>query len=474
MRGLFLLFLCLFLSGCAWLAPNYQREAFDMPSAWEAQTATSVGKTAVYQDWWKSYQDPSLDALIQEALVHNDDLSVAAARVMQAKAQYDYAFANQFPLLSLTGYGSRSKMDFKDSALLSDKPSNIGILGGMLSYEVDLWGKLASASESARAAYLSMNYNKDAVRLGITSAVAQLYFNILSLDADTAHLRQLIKLQEETFGLTNELYSVSAVDARALHQAEAKLADVKGKLPELLDQKSRAESAMATLLGRSPTQIVNVDIARNKKIEDLVLPSIVPPDVPSEILERRPDIAAQESALIASNFNIGYARAAYFPSLSVSNLLGVTSLGMDNLYKGTVRTWELSGTLAGPLVDFGRTSSGVDLALAENQERLALYKQTVKTAFKEVRDALSAQINAKDIDTEETAKIASLRSNLQLEQLRLAQGYASRLDVLSGEAMLCQAQISGVSARLNQLNVSVELFKALGGGWTPQISGDTL
>ena len=460
----------LVLSGCAWLSPDYDRPAFDMPTKWVANETQQGEQKEIERAWWKSYHDPVLDRLVDEALANNDSLAVAGARLQQAKAQYDYAFGNRFPLFAVVGEGSRSKMNFENNMLLSNAPSNIGFLGGMLSYEVDLWGKQASASSAAKAGYLATSHIQDATRLSIAAATVQLYFNLLALDADVGIMKNWVQTQEKTHVLVKKQYEVKAASALNLHQSEAGFAAVKAELPVLEDQRDKAESALATLLGRSPRQIIKEKLERGQGLDALPPPPRAPNDLPSDLLEKRPDIAAREQALIASHFNIGYARSAYFPTISLSNLLGVTSLDVANLYKGTVRTWSLGGSFAGPVIDFGRTDSGVDLALAENQEQLALYKESVRTAFKEVRDALSSQSSTRVAEEEQAAKEVSIKENLRLTNLRMTSGFASNLDVFTAERSFYEAQMARVSAKLNHLNSSVDLYKALGGGWSDNAS----
>lgn len=464
-----ILILTVFLSGCTGFNPAYNRPAFDMPQKWKAEEVTPTGNNMIYRDWWKTFQDPTLEKLILEALTNNDDLTVASAKLRQAKAQYDYAFGNRFPLLSVMGYGSHSAMDFKNSDLLSDKPATMGVLGGLLSYEVDLVGKFSSKSSEARAGYLAADYNQYAVRLSVVAATAQLYFSLLALDADSEVMKNLLRVQEKTYQLVQKQVEAEAVNTMVLHAAEAGLAEVKTRLSEMADEREKAETALVSLLGRSPREIVEGKIERGKRLNSLSVPLAAPDSLPSELLERRPDIAASEQVLIATHFNIAYARAAYFPAISLSGLLGVARIDLDNLYNGTVRTWDLGGSLAGPLIDFGRTRSGVDLALAENQEKLALYKKSVRTAFMEVREALSALNHSRNIEEEQVRKESALKEVLRLEELRLKEGYSTYLDVLSVERSLCEAQITCVSAKLGRLNASVGLYKALGGGWTLKI-----
>jgi multidrug efflux system outer membrane protein len=455
------------LAGCAWLAPDYERPSLDLPAVWAhaPKDASARAETSAGQ-WWLAYHDDTLTRLIDEALANNDDLSLATARLQQAKAGYDFAVANQFPLLAAVGLAERGKTDFDKSLLLSDKPYHLALAGGLLSYEVDLWGKQASLKEASQAAFHASAAARDAVRLSVAAATAQLYFNLLALDADDDILGALIEAQEKTHALVTKQVQAEAASDVTLRQSEAALAAVRAERPRVRLLRAKAESALATLLGRSPRAVIEGKIDRGLSFAALPVLPIEPTSLPSQLLERRPDIAAAEGALIASNFKIGAARAAFFPTISLSTLLGVTSLDLQNLYTGTARTWSMGGSLAGPVLDFGRTESGVDLALAENQERLVTYKHTVRTAFVEVKDALAAQLHARDVAFEQEAKERALRAALRLANRRLEAGYASALDALSVERTWHEARLAVVASKLDQLQSAVALTKALGGGWT--------
>ena len=463
--------LAVLLSGCAWLAPDYERPSLDMPEKWVTQQQNG-DKTEKLKDWWKEYNDPVLQKLIEEALAGNGDLAVAAARVQQAQAQYNYAFGNQFPLLAATGFAERSKMGFQNSPLLSDKPGNVSFFGGMLSYELDLWGKLASASQEGKAVFLATGYNQDAARLSIASATAQLYFSILALDADIRVTQGTIHSREESYNLIKKQFDRQAANELVLRQSEAEMEAAHAQLPKLLEQKDKAESALSVLLGRSPKEIMEASIRRGSDFDALPVPPLFPSDMPSSLLERRPDIAVSEQMMIASNFNIGVARAAYFPTISLSSLLGVSNIDVANLYNGTLRAWSMGATLAGPVIDFGRTDSGVDMALAKNQALLASYKNSVRTAFKEVKDALSEQTNSQSEEQAQSKEEKAVREALRLANLRYTSGYSSYIEVLDAERNLYSAQIALIAAKLERLNASVNLYKALGGGWAVDSSGE--
>lgn len=451
------------MAGCTWLAPDYQRPAMDMPSTWG--NSSQAPATTSLQHWWRIYRDPVLDRLVQEAMANNGDLARIAARMQQAKAQYDFAFSNRFPLVAGSGLTSRSHLDINESDLLSGSPGSFSFLGAMLSYEVDVWGKLASAAEAEKTAFWAAAYNRDAVHLSIVSGVVQLYFTLRALDADIAITRDTIRSREEAYQIIDVQYQHEAVNGLVLRQSEAELEGTRAQLPKLLVRKEQAESAMAVLLGRSPREILAGQIPRGTEIQSLPVPPVVPADLPSALLVRRPDIAAAEQALISSNFVIGTAKALYFPSISLSSLLGVSHIDIQNIYNGTASTWYLGASLVGPIVDFGRTQSGVELAEAKNKELLAAYKNSIRTAFKEVRDALSVQQHAEREEQAQAREEKAVAEALRLAKLRYSSGYSSYIEVLDAERSLYAAQLALITAKLNRLNGSVALYKALGGGW---------
>lgn len=457
----------LLLGGCSWLAPDYKRPAVPLPATWK-------GTSAVTRDdrtWWHSYGDPVLDQLVQAALHNSDDIALAGNRLMQARAQYGYAFANQLPMLSVTGadaYGqfANGRVSALNQSLhFPNKMSNLGFVGGMLTYELDLWGKNASLSNAAKAGVHADVYAMDAARLSVIAGVAKLYFSLRALDGDLAILKDTVQTQDDLLALVQRQYDVGATDALTLEGVRERRDAVHELLPDMEDQRNRAESALAVLIGRSPQDIVQCAVPRGRDIRDLTVPQASPSLLPSELLERRPDIAMHEQMLIASNFNIGFARAAYFPTISLASLAGVNNIDIDNLYRATGRAWTLGAAMAAPVLDFGRTESGVRLAKANRNEQVILYQQSIRSAFKEVRDALLAQQTASERESDTLARETADQKRLHLTNLRLDQGYASRIDVLTAQAVFQQAQLSHMTARLQRLDASVDLYKATGGGF---------
>lgn len=462
------LVLALLLPGCAWLAPDYKRPAVDLPEKW------SDAKPVVPRDdsaWWHQYGDPVLDQLEADAAQHSDDIALAKSSLLQAQAQYSYAFANQLPSLSVAGgdaYGQFANGNVRalnQSFHFPNKTSNLGFVGGVLNYELDLWGKNASLSNAAKAGVKAATYAEDAARLSVAAGVAKLYFSLRALDDNVAILKDSVRTQDEILALVQHQYDVGAVDALLLQDATERRDAIHAALPDMEDQRNNAESALAVLVGRSPRDIVQTGVTRGKSLEDLTIPEPTPSVLPSELLERRPDIAMHEQMLISSNFNIGYARAAYFPSISLASLAGVNNIDIDNLYKATSRSWTLGAAMAAPVLDFGRTESGVKLAKANRNQQVVLYQQTVRAAFKEVRDALLSQGTASERDTDNSSREAAAQQKLRLTTLRLKHGYASELDVLAAQSTLQLAELSNVTARLQRLDASVDLYRAMGGGF---------
>jgi len=450
----------LLVNSCAWLAPDYQRPEMALPGAWFGVSGQPGGMTGAA--WWKNYQDPALDRLVDESLAHNGDLALAGARLRQARATYDFAFANQFPLLSLGGNASRSRL----SPFYTEQKTNLGALGGLLTYELDIWGRQASAREATRSAMTATQFRQDALRLSVSAATAQLYFSLMALDADIRITEETIRSREESYAIVRKQFEREAANGLVLRQSEAEMEGTRARLAQLLIERDKAETSLSVLLGRPPREIIEGQIERGAEIAALPASPVMPDDLPSTLLERRPDIASAEAALIASNFKIGIARAAYFPQITLSSLLGISSVDVQSVFNSTMRTWQLGASMAGPVLDFGRTSSGVDLAKEEFQELLEGYKNTIRTAFKEVRDALSEQVHTQSEEEARVREEQALQEALRLANLRYAAGYSSYIEVLDAQRSLYSAQIALVAVKRARLNASVNMHKALGGGWT--------
>ncbi|GBQ24997.1 outer membrane protein [Acetobacter estunensis NRIC 0472] len=463
MRKRLLALLPLALAGCSWLSPTYKRPTPSLPQTWGTATTAAPADNI---DWWRSYGDPVLDQLVEDALRNSDDLALAKNHLQQARAEYDYAFASQLPMISGVGADAFGRFHMNDNLPIPHKTSNLGFVGGMLTYELDLWGKNASASDAAKAGVQAGVYAQAAARIMVESATTRLYFSIRALDAEVAILQDEVNTQTQLLALVQKQYEVRAVDALTLNTVNQQLDTAQAALPAAQDQRGKAESALAVLIGRSPQDIIGQDLPRGRDILAITVPSPTPPQLPATLIERRPDIAMREQGLIASNYAIGYARAAYFPTISLASLAGVNNVDIDNLYRATTRSWTLAAAMATPLLDFGRTRSGVKLAKTQKEEQAILYQQSIRTAFREVRDALNEEHTSATRDEADAKRVASSQENLNLTELRLKEGFASQIDVLAAQATLQQTELARVSARLAWLDASLDMYRAIGGGFS--------
>jgi len=451
------------LAGCFTLGPDYRRQTVDVPDAWPEPMTTA----SVPAEWWRGYQDPVLDAMIQEALGHNADLRLAIARVDEARASLGVARADQWPGVSANGSASRNRAS-EDSALAL--PGTDPIYNNVratldASYEIDFWGKYRRATEAARAELLAIQFNRNAVRLALIADVLRGYFNLRSLDAQVAITKRTVSTRLASLSLQRERFAAGVASELELRQVEAEAAAAQALLPALETQLARQETALSVLLGRSPREIVGSTPERGAAIEALTVPPAVPAGLPSDLLEHRPDLRQAEQQLIAANARIGQAKAAYFPTISLTGLLGGESTKLADLFSAPARIWQASGSAAQTVFDAGRTGSRVKAAKAREQQALAQYQSAIQNAFRDTLDALVAQRKARETLDAEQARVNALESALSHARLRYENGVTSLLDVLDAERGLLAAELNRVEAQRAQLAATADLFKALGGGW---------
>jgi multidrug efflux system outer membrane protein len=333
------------------------------------------------------------------------------------------------------------------------------------SYEIDLWGKYRRATEAARADLLATQFNRDAVRLALIAEVSRGYFNLRALDAQVAITRRTVATRSDSLALQRKRFEAGVASELEVRQVEADAAAAQALLPVLETQLARQETALAVLLGRSPRAIVGSTPERGAAIEALTVPPAVPAGLPSDLLEHRPDLRQAEQQLVAANARIGQAKAAYFPSISLTGFLGGESTTLSDLFSAPARIWQISGSAAQTVFDAGRTGSRVKAAKAREQQALAQYQFAIQNAFKDTLDALVAQRKARETLDAEQARVAALQSALDHARLRYKNGVSSLLDVLDAERGLLTAELSRVEAQRVQLAATADLYKALGGGW---------
>ncbi|HWH46843.1 MAG TPA: efflux transporter outer membrane subunit [Burkholderiales bacterium] len=452
------------LAGCMTVGPDYRRPKVDTPEQWPGTASPDPLPAA----WWKTYGDPVLDRMVGDALAYNTDLRLAIARVDEARAALGISRADQLPQVSANVGASRNR---------ASQESVLNIPPGVdpeyrnyratlnASYEIDFWGKYRRATEAARAELLAAQSSREAVRLALITDVARGYFNLRALDAQVAVTRRTIGSRLASTALQRKRFEAGVASEFDLRQVEAQAAQAMALLPALERSLAQQETALSVLLGHSPRAIVTVPVERGAAIDALTLPPAVPAGLPSDLLERRPDVRQAEQALIAANARIGQAKAAYYPSISLTAFLGGDSASLSELFSAQARVWQIGGSAAQTIFDAGRTRQQVEQARAREQQLLALYAAAIQNAFKDTLDALVAQRTAREALDAEQTRVTALENSYKLAQLRYDNGISSLLDVLDVERGLLDAELNRIEAQRAQLAATADLFKALGGGW---------
>ena len=465
MRNSLILISLLALSGCVTLPPMKQIKP-DLPIAWPTETSQGSVVDNVAADWWKAYNDPALDALMAEALAHNRDLSLAAARIEEVRANLGLTESNRYPEVGIDGNIGRSRVTGKGNMPVGSELTNNNFkLNLQAAWEVDLWGRYREASTAARADLLATEFARHGIQSSLTSAVAQSYFGLAALDAnlklaqDTlANRHEAVKLQRLRFegGVSSELL---------LRQAEAEAASIEVSLAQLAQQVRQQELALAVLLGRDPRALMQASVTRGASLFQLALPPAIPAGLPSDLLLRRPDLRQAEQKLLSSQARIREAGAAIYPNLSLTAHLGSESKALSDLFTSPASIWGLAAGISQTIFNAGRTEAAVNAAGARQDQALIAYEQAVQTAFKEVLDALISHRQARETGIAEADRTKALKRAAELADLRFQNGVSNYLEVLDARRNLFQAEQGGIEARYAQLIATANLFKAMGGGW---------
>jgi multidrug efflux system outer membrane protein len=460
------------LAACAGLpSHDADRAPLVLPSQW-GEAAPAAREIA--PNWWKAFGDDRLDALVDEALRGNSDLARAIARVDESRAALKIARADRFPAVYGSASANRSRISEVGRQPLFGADPVGGTYNASLTvqYEADLWGKYAQAAAAARAELLSTEAARDTVRLTIAAQAAQSYFALRSLDASVEATRQLIDKQRESLKLQRARAENGALSQFDLARLEAELAASEARLPALQKQRTQAETALAVLLGRSPRDVYTPDLARAGVADLRGLSTVVvtPAGLPSELLLRRPDIRTAEQDLAAADARVAVARANYFPSIELTGQFGSESARLSDLFSGPAAIWSFAASLTQPIFQAGRLFAATDQAVARRAQTEATYRTTVATAFKEVKDALTGVEKSGAIYDAQSRRYASLQRARELADVRYRNGYASLLDLIDADRQLLEAALGQAEAERDQRDATVDLFRALGGGWNPAAS----
>jgi multidrug efflux system outer membrane protein len=451
------------IAGCA-LGPAYERPDTELPAQWRETPPHGIKAPA--ERWWTMFGDPTLDRLVEEAFASNQDLALATARVDEARALSDIADSQRMPTVDATF--ERDRFHFSERAPVPI-PSNAVESNSYraklnVAYEVDLWGRLRSASRAARAELLASEANRETVRIALATEVVRAYFALVALDAQVQATRRSLALRAEGLDLQRVRIQAGLINEFALRQLEAEVAAARAQLPALEANRTAQELALAVLLGRSPRAIMEGAIERRAGQGEPAA-AVVPEGLPSDLLLRRPDVVSAEQVLIANNARISEARAALFPRIGLTGYLGSESTALGDLFSGPAAIWSLGFALAQPIFQGGRLFAEVDAVKARERQAVARYQKTLQEAFREVRQALYTQVKAREAFEAESARTIALEEALRLSRIRYENGLLSLLEVLDSERNLLQAELNRSDALRVQRAAVADLVKALGGGW---------
>jgi len=453
--------LCGLLVGCA-VGPNYKRPSVNAPDTYRGLTAEEAAKTESAslgdQKWWEVFQDEQLQDLIRTALQENYDVRIAANRILQAQAQVGITRANQLPTIASGAEATNQRSP--QSRFLPAFDTSANQVNLSLHWELDFWGRFRRATQAARANLLASQWARQAVISSLVSNVATAYFQLRELDLELEISRRTLASRQDSLRLTQLLSDHGATSLLDVRQAEQLVYTAGEQIPDLERRIEQQENFISILLGKNPA-----GVPRGRKLTEQPHAPEVPAGLPSSLLERRPDIRQAEQQLIAFNAQIGVAKAAYFPQISLTGTGGYQSVALTSLFSGPAGLWNFGASLTQPIFTGGRIRSGVRFAEAQQQEALLVYQQTIQQAFREVSDALVAYRKNQEFRRQQELLTQSAQDAARLSDMRYRGGVTSYLEVLTNETNYFSAELSLTQAQRNELLALVQLYKALGGGW---------
>jgi multidrug efflux system outer membrane protein len=446
--------LALVLCGCM-VGPDYVRPPPDAPAAWRlsSQDAQGLANAA----WWEQFGDPVLNDLVAEALRENRDLLIATARIEEFAGNYGFVRSGLFPQVG-AGYQVSKQ---KDSVSSGGSGSSYNSYSAALNatWEIDIWGRIRRQTEAARAQLVASEEGRRGVILSLVGSVAGAYINLRDLDRQLEIARATAKLRGESFEIFKLRFEGGIISVLELSQNRSQYEEALATIPPLEKAIAQQENGLSVLLGRNPGPIV-----RGKEIDQLVLPA-VPAGLPSELLERRPDLRRTEQNLVAANAQIGAARAAYFPAISLTGVLGFVSPSLSNLFESQSKAWQYGAPITMPIFTAGAIAGQVQAAEAVQQQALFAYQKAIQNAFREVNDSLVDQDRTREQLAAQKRQVDALQQYASIARLRYENGYTSYIEVLDAERSLFNAQLQYTQTQQAQLQAMINLYLAMGGGW---------
>jgi outer membrane protein, multidrug efflux system len=458
---LFLLSAALLLSGCT-VGPNYKRPTVAVPGSYRGTISDEAAPTQLAalgdQKWWDVFQDDQLRTLIHTAVVQNYDSRIAASRVLEARAQLGITRADQFPSLSAgTGISDNRTAQSKIAPAFETSTGQVNVSAA---WELDFWGQFRRATEAARANLVASEWARREVLSTLVANVASAYFQLRALDLELEISKRTLSSRQESLRLTRILADGGSTTLLDVRQAEQLVFTASAEIPVLEQQIEQQENFLSILLGQNPE-----DIPRGQTLTEQRQPPEVPAGLPSALLERRPDIQQAEAQLVAANAEIGVARAAYFPQISLNGAGGFQSSALTSLFTGPAGAWSFGASLAQPIFTGGRLRSQVRLAEARQQTAVLSYQQSIQGAFRDVSDGLVAYRKTREFRTQQELLFRSAEDAARLSHMRYNGGVTGYLEVLTNETNAFSTELGLVQAQLNELLAVVQLYQALGGGW---------
>jgi multidrug efflux system outer membrane protein len=454
------------LAGCT-VGPKYNRPSVATPTVFRGAadpTAPPDAHSLADLKWFELFKDSQLQELINTASTQNYDIREAVARVSAARAQLGITRAEQFPDITGTADITKQRNSTKGSFPLPPGVSRDRTFGtvllNLLSFEIDVWGRLRKQTEAAHAQLQASEEDRKTVMTTLVSDVATSYFNLLELDLELDIAKQTLATRQNSLQLIKVRQQGGVATMLDVRQAEQLVYSASQEVPDVERQIEQTENRISLLLGKNPGAIV-----RGRALGDQEHPPSVPPGLPSALLERRPDIRSAEQTLIAANAQIGVARAAYFPTISLTGFLGTQSDQLSSLFTNPASTWSFVPRITQPIFTAGRIKSKVKLTQAQREIALIDYERIIQTAFREVSDALVQYRKVREIRAQQDLLVTTLEDRSRLAYLRYRGGVDTLLNALDADRDLFNAQLSLAQTKRNELLSLVQLYKALGGGW---------
>src|SRR5580692_8270113 len=447
-------------AGCT-MGPKYKRPAVNVPEEYrtpEPQPATQASSLGNEQ-WWQLYQDPVLTQLIHTAIAQNYDVRIAAARVLEAQAQVGITRSYQLPSANV-GADVFSEQNPKDTRLFPAYQVNGGELSLSVIWNLDFWGKWRRQTEAARAQLLATEWGQRAVISSLVANVATDYFQLRALDSELDISKRTLASRQQSLQLTQTLESHGGASDLDVSQSEQLVYTASEAIPDLERQIEQQENVLSILLGENPRSI-----PRGRAITEQPLLDSIPAGLPSELLERRPDVREAEQNIVAANAQIGVAKAAFFPSISLTGMGGLESNALNQFISAPSQTWNAAFSVSQPLFEGGRLRSGLRLARAQWQESVLSYQQTVQDALEQVSNSLVGYQKFRDFRGQQELLTQAAQRSDDLSLVLYKQGGASYLQVLTSETNYFAAELNLVQAQLNERLALVQIYEALGGGW---------